>query len=682
MRAMTLSTEQPDAITTLQAAELQWQDDGAPFSARYGDVYFSRSGGLAETRHVFLEANALQQRWRELDALDNPGVFTIAELGFGTGLNFLACWQLWQQTACQRLRLHFISCEKHPLSNDALRKALQQWPELADVSQHLIQQYPPAVPGYHRLLMSRGHPGDAAVTLDLYYGDALTLLGRQSSTHARVDAWFLDGFSPGLNPDLWSEPLMDTLARLSHRGTTLSSYSVTGRVVRYLKALGFNVEKRQGFGHKRHMLFARFEAGQTKTVPPASAIVIGAGLAGATVARALALRGVQVQVLEQFAQPASGASGNRQAVVQLRLNKHADAAWSFHLHSYLYALRYYDALKQAEPGFDWHACGVLTLESAYTFTKDLSVTKDLAGASDGETNEDNNPWQHYPPGVLSAMSAGQIQALTGLAIADSGLWQPAGGWINPGQCVRLCLDQPNITTVCSTRVTALCREGERWQVHTENLLPDGSTSPGSTLSADCVVVANSYQARAFEQTAIYPVLPLRGQVSHLAQTPASQAIRQVICGQRYLAPADADGLHCAGASYVKHTENTDLNPGEHQDNLDKLGVLFTLPGFQRDADMSGRASIRGASQDYLPIAGAVADASQTRAGSDISDLPGLYLSSGHGSHGTVSCPLIAEHLAALICHEASPLPQAQSALISPARFVRRLRKRQNNSHSR
>ncbi|MDP2092230.1 MAG: bifunctional tRNA (5-methylaminomethyl-2-thiouridine)(34)-methyltransferase MnmD/FAD-dependent 5-carboxymethylaminomethyl-2-thiouridine(34) oxidoreductase MnmC, partial [Pseudohongiella sp.] len=104
----------PSESGLLEQADLHWQDDGAPFSARYGDVYFSRNGGLAETHHVFLEGNLLQQRWREQDAREHPGVFTVCELGFGTGLNFLSCWRLWQQTHCKRLRLHYISCEKHP----------------------------------------------------------------------------------------------------------------------------------------------------------------------------------------------------------------------------------------------------------------------------------------------------------------------------------------------------------------------------------------------------------------------------------------------------------------------------------------------------------------------------------------------------------------------------------------
>ncbi|HLT63451.1 MAG TPA: bifunctional tRNA (5-methylaminomethyl-2-thiouridine)(34)-methyltransferase MnmD/FAD-dependent 5-carboxymethylaminomethyl-2-thiouridine(34) oxidoreductase MnmC [Pseudohongiella sp.] len=671
----------PFTDSELTPAELQWQEDGAPFSSRYGDVYFSRSGGLDETHHVFLDANALQQRWLELDAEENPGVFTIGELGFGTGLNFLACWQLWQQTGCKRLRLHFISCEKHPLTHEALVRALQQWPMLKDYSQHLVRHYPPAIAGYHRLLLNT-EAGDCPVTLDLYYGDALEMLQQQSSSMARIDTWFLDGFSPGLNPDLWSEPLLDTIAALSHQGTTLSSYSVTGRVVRYLKSLGFNVEKRQGFGSKRHMLFASFAAGAVKPTAPATAIVIGAGLAGATVARALAVRGVKVQVLEQAEQAAAGASGNRQAVVQLRLNKQVDTAWAFNLHSYLYALRFYSQLKQQKPGFEWHDCGVLTLTSAYTNTRDLSA------AAEDESGAAVSAWQHYPAEVLQAVDKNRIHEITGMDINDAGLWQPSGGWLDPAQCTRLCLDHANISLQCSTRVTALHHDGHVWRVQTEKRLADGSTADGNELSAETVVVATSYQVRELEQTEIYPVTPLRGQVSHIQQTDSSVALKQVICSQRYIAPANSEGLHCAGASYVKNSTNTALSVEEHQENLEKLGELSTLLGVAAQTELAGRAGIRGASQDYLPIAGPVADPiqadaeyggarhlSQTSDAETIRVLPGLFVSTGHGSHGTASCPVLAEHIAAQICHETSPLPLPQAELVNPARFVKRLRRR-------
>ncbi len=679
--------------TALEQADLLWQDDGAPYSRRYNDVYFSRDGGLAETHHVFLEGNQLQQRWRDLDASGLRGIFTVCELGFGTGLNFLSCLRLWQQTACQHLRLHFISCEKHPLSADALRKALAQWPELSVLSEMLLLNYPDHSPGYHRipLLISHDQQSVNTVLLDLYFGDALELLTQQSSAQAKIDAWFLDGFSPAHNPSLWSEDILNTIAGLSQTGSTLSSYSVTGRVVRHLKSLGFGVEKRKGFGPKRHMLFAHMQqpsvtASQAQSITR-TAVVIGAGLAGATVARSLAQRGLHVTVLEQAPEIASGASGNKQAIVQMRLNKQADTHWQFHVHSYLYALRFYAHLDaEASSAANWHRCGVLTLNSAYINTREAADSEVL-----GLT------YAHYPNQLLQAINAQQASKLTGLPLQEDGLWQPGGGWINPKRCATQCLTHPMITVRTGTLVNRLELIDASWSVVGRTLTDqslassDGEAHDAELLRADVVVIANSYASRAFEQTAEIPVSPLRGQVSHLIENSTSAGLRQVICSQRYIAPSNSEGLHCVGASYVKHSVDTSETAHEHEENLKKLGEITAMLGFTDQHPKVGRAAIRGASRDYMPIAGCVParalpddcyggalhSSSHDSAQAVITLLPGLYLNTGHGSHGSVSCPVIAEHLAALICREPSPLPQALVELIEPARFVRRQRRRQN-----
>ena len=677
--------------TALEQADLLWQDDGAPYSRRYNDVYFSRDGGLAETHHVFLEGNQLQQRWRDLDATGLPGVFTIGELGFGTGLNFLSCLRLWQQTACQHLRLHFISCEKHPLSADALRKALAQWPELSVFSEMLLLNYPDHSPGYHRipLLISHEHQCVNTVLLDLYFGDAFELLNQQSSAEARIDAWFLDGFSPAHNPSLWSEDILNTIARLCRTGSTLSSYSVTGRVVRHLKSLGFGVEKRKGFGPKRHMLFAQLQqpsmnASQSES-RARTAVVIGAGLAGATVARSLAQRGWHVTVLEQAPEIASGASGNQQAIVQLRLNKQADSTWQFHVHSYQYALRFYAHLDaESDSTANWHNCGVLTLNSAYTNTRE---------AADSDVLQIR--YAHYPKQLLQAIDAQQASELTGLPLQEDGLWQPGGGWINPKRCATLCLTHPMITVRTDSLVNRLEFNNGVWSVRGTTAACVGVSDDAELIRAEVVVIANSYAARAFEQTAVIPVAPLRGQVSHLHESSISTGLRHVICSQRYVAPANSEGIHCVGASYIKQSVDTTESAHEHNENVKNLGVIAALLGFTDQQPTSGRASIRGASSDYMPIAGCVPDtalpddcyggalhthphnSAEEKALPVIAQLPGLYVSTGHGSHGSVSCPVIAEHLAALICREPSPLPQALVELIDPARFVRRQRRRKN-----
>lgn len=651
--------------TDIQNANITWQDDGAPYSPDYDDVYFSRQGGMAETDHVFLSANALQTRWLAAAQREDPGVFTIAELGFGTGLNFLSCWRLWQQTGCRRLRLHFISCEKHPLTRSALHQALLQWPELADLSQQLLAQYPDHSGGYHRLILRSDNNSAPGVVLDLYYGDAFDLLQLQSSAHARVDAWFLDGFTPAHNPGLWSPDILAAVARLSKPGTTLSSYSVTGRVVRALKELNFAVEKRQGFGNKRQMLFARMaDNSETNHKRPIQhAVVIGAGLAGATVARALAERGVQVTVLEQMSDIAQGASGNSQAVVQMRLNRQADTHWQFHLHSYLYALRYYDDLaKISNNTIDWHNCGVLTLDSAYTNTRHQPDKRSPV----------TDTYAHYPAQLLRRVSANQSEAVTGIRLPEDGYLQPQGGWLNPAATCRFCLDHPLITVRTGVSVAGIRNENRRWQTVDDN--------DQQLTDSDILIVANSYAARTFVQTAAYPVSPLRGQITEVAASSKSSALHMVVCSERYLAPQSRHGQHCIGASYIKGSVDTQLSAAEQQGNLAKSAVVRNALQLEAPDTLRGRASIRGSSGDYMPIAGTVTNPDQaaTRL-TEPAVLPGLFISTGHGSHGTVSCPIVAEHIACLALGEASPLPAPQADCIAPIRFIRRQRRKQQQT---
>ncbi|MEX1198223.1 MAG: bifunctional tRNA (5-methylaminomethyl-2-thiouridine)(34)-methyltransferase MnmD/FAD-dependent 5-carboxymethylaminomethyl-2-thiouridine(34) oxidoreductase MnmC [Pseudohongiellaceae bacterium] len=663
----------PQRIEPLENARIEWED-GAPWSKEYQDIYFSRAGGLDETRHVFIHGNDLSSRWRQQD---RPGrVFVIGELGFGTGLNFLTTWQHWRETGCRHLRLHFISCEKHPLTREALQQALAQWPALGEYSEQLLTQYPDHTPGYHRLLLGNEHDGE--VTLDLYYGDALDTLEQQSNPQVRIDAWFLDGFTPKHNPGLWTDALLEIVARLSAPGTTLSSYSVTGRVVRALKALGFEVEKRKGFAHKRHMLHACLPHGRTDSGTdehnPArtegrEALVIGAGLAGSTVAWSLARRGYRVTVLESRGETAQGASGNPQAVLQCRLNRQPDALWQLNLLAFLHASRFYSVLQAQGHDFDWRPCGVLTLDGAY------ENTRKAPGA---------DTYCHYPPQVLRRVTRGEASDICGLPVTDDGLFLPEGGWLNP---VRLChalLSRPGITVETGERVTALHRDEETdiWCVSTD------AEGGQREWHAPVVVLACSHAVRELDQTADLPVLPLRGQISQLPDNASSRELRTVICGKSYLAPASGENRHCLGASYRKNSTDTSLSEEEHREVLS--GVTPFLPTLRKTEEARpARASVRGSSADFVPLAGQVPDPGAWRSiygGAQHPGrksqplhshyLPGLYVSAGHGSHGMAGCPLSAEHIAALVSGEPSPLPTQCAQLIDPWRFMARRARRQ------
>ena len=220
---------------------IEWRE-GQPYASEFQDVYFSTDNGLEESRFVFLTQNNLATRFSALNAES----FTIAETGFGTGLNFLSAWQLWSELAPANSQLHFISIEKYPLSIADLSKALAHWPTLHDYSQPLQAQYTQLPTGKHPLSFANGK-----VLLSLLIGDISEILPQLNT---QVDAWFLDGFSPAKNPDMWSSALFLRMAKLAHAQTTFATFTSAGDVRRGLQAAGFQVQKLAGFGKKREML--------------------------------------------------------------------------------------------------------------------------------------------------------------------------------------------------------------------------------------------------------------------------------------------------------------------------------------------------------------------------------------------------------------------------------------------
>ncbi|UUW71849.1 bifunctional tRNA (5-methylaminomethyl-2-thiouridine)(34)-methyltransferase MnmD/FAD-dependent 5-carboxymethylaminomethyl-2-thiouridine(34) oxidoreductase MnmC [Pseudomonas oryzihabitans] len=641
-------------MTDFQHAQLDWDASGQPLSRAYGDVYFSRASGLEETRYVFLQQNRLGERFAALTAGE---VFAIGETGFGTGLNFLCAWQLFEAVAPKDARLHFVSVERFPLTAADLAQALTLWPELAAYSAALQRQYQAIHPGFQRLVL-----GDGRITLTLLIGDVLE---RLPELDARCDAWFLDGFAPAKNPEMWTPALFAELARLSHAGTTLATFTCAGFVRRGLNEAGFAMAKVPGFGHKREMLAGVLERPNTLSqVPwyarpprpqgPRTALVIGAGLAGCATAASLARRGWQVRVVERHGAPAQEASGNPQGVLYLKLSAHDTPLSRLILDGFGLTLRELQALP---PGTAWSPCGVLQL--ALT-AKDAQRQAPLAA--------------HFPTGLLQPLDREAASNRAGIDLTAGGLFFPEGGWVHPPALCQHWLAHPNIELVTHTEVTALQQTEHGWQVSTR----------GATLEATVVVVASAAQART-----LLPDLPLkaiRGQLSALPETPASQPLTTVVCGEGYLAPA-RDGQHCLGASFVFDRDDTEPSQAEHQSNLQLLAELSPelAADYQAEA-LDGRVAFRCTSPDYLPLVGPVVDQDRfaqhyQALAYDARQVPeqaapwrtGLYVNLAHGSRGLVTTPLAAELLAAWLEDEPLPVARRVADACHPSRFpLRRL----------
>ncbi len=211
-------------------------------SDHYDDVYFSAQDGLQETRYVFLDGNDLKARFTDMSEGD---LFTIAETGFGTGLNFFAVWQLFDNCAPTDAKLRFISVEKFPLSKDIITESLSHWSD--DIGLQLNSM----MTSYPNDLKEDFNFDDGRVDLCVMIGDAEQ---RYSDSDFQADAWFLDGFKPSSNPDMWSDDLLAQVARLTHKGGSFATFTSAGFVRRGLQAAGFDVKKHKGFGRKREML--------------------------------------------------------------------------------------------------------------------------------------------------------------------------------------------------------------------------------------------------------------------------------------------------------------------------------------------------------------------------------------------------------------------------------------------
>ncbi len=314
--------------------DLDWPDEpGAPTARAHGDVYFS-GDGLSEKRAVFLGGCGLPEGWAGRDR------FTIGELGFGTGLNLLAAWDLWRRhRPSANARLDYLSFEGALMPKKAAARIHAAWPELAKLSRQLLAQWPDRARGVQRIHLADG------VTLTLVVDDIAAALPQ---ARAKIDAWFLDGFAPAKNPDMWSAEAMAHVARLSAPGARAATYTVAGDVRRNLDAAGFTVAKVPGHGRKKERLEARLMlAGNASPAPPRRIAIVGAGIAGACATAAFLRRGCDVTVYDKATAIGAGASGNPLALVMPRLDAADGPTARALLEAWLYARRFYPALGPA-----------------------------------------------------------------------------------------------------------------------------------------------------------------------------------------------------------------------------------------------------------------------------------------------------------------------------------------------
>ncbi|MFZ0023854.1 FAD-dependent 5-carboxymethylaminomethyl-2-thiouridine(34) oxidoreductase MnmC [Acinetobacter sp.] len=618
----------------IQTADLDWQlVDGidVPVSKQFGDVYFSKDNGLLETRHVFLSGNDLTTRLADLKPFE---YFCVGETGFGTGLNILALWQLWQQVRPDNhSHLHAISVEKFPLSKADLIRALNAWSELKPLADQLISQYPMPIAGCHRLSFP-----EERFSLDLWLGDAHDIFPVIEKT-APVNAWFLDGFAPSCNPDMWEENVLNNIVRLSEIGTTFASFSVAGVLKRGLKNHGISISRPRGFQHKREMLKAIWnpaeetessliqEITQKKTeqdtetnIRPRQIAVIGAGIAGLSTAWAFAQRGHQVTLYDQSA-PLSGGSGNPLALLNPKLCPVEQSAEHLMTLAWQHALNHYQKFKAFRP--------IQVNQLA------LKNPEQLLGLAD-----------EYPENILAVQDTEDQEIQT----AFPSLKLLEAGAVSPHQLRDEILQNVNI------------RYKQAKISHIEAATKHQLFSDEQDLGEfDHVIVCTARETQQF--FADYPALkPIRGQVSWVNNQaqPLSQNTAYSYGG--YCMQLDAEHL-ILGASFYPGRDDEEVLAEDHVHNYELIHSVF--PEYARSLPSTetwkGRASVRAQSQDYFPLLG------KMKADQEIYSFAGL------GSKGFLFAPLCSEILAAQILAEACPVPSCVVKKLSVKRFQKKVK---------
>ncbi|MCD6706717.1 MAG: bifunctional tRNA (5-methylaminomethyl-2-thiouridine)(34)-methyltransferase MnmD/FAD-dependent 5-carboxymethylaminomethyl-2-thiouridine(34) oxidoreductase MnmC [Thiobacillus sp.] len=597
-------------------ARLEFKD-GVPYSATYGDIYHSADGGAGQARHVFLHGCDLPHRWAGRDS------FVVLETGFGAGLNFLATWAAWRDDPQRPARLHFLSVEKHPFCADDLARLHALWPEFSALSDKLLANWPTLTPGFHRIALDGGR-----VQLTLMLGDAHDCLPQ---VQAGVDAFYLDGFAPDRNADLWQPRLFDALAKLARPGALAATYTVAAPVRQGLTQAGFVCEKRAGFGRKRHCLHAHF-AGRSNGIGaavPRHVAVIGAGVAGAAVAHALAARGLSVTVFERADAPAQAASGNPVAVFRPLISRDDSLSSRLTRAAFLHDLRTWAALD----GIEWSRCGVLHLAK----DADAAMKQQQALAATA------------PPAEYARWAEpGEARELANWPVAAPGTFYPAAGWVVPAGLCRAWLDHPAIQLKTGSAVACVRAVASGWRA----LGDDGAV----LAEADAVVLANARDALNLVPDRPWPLSTVRGQITQLPPG-CLPAIRRVIAREGYVAPGG--GRLLVGATY-EHDDD-DIAPRTASDlaNLARLEAILPEAGERLAAgEVKGRASLRATLPDRLPIVGAV------------SGQPGLFVAAGYASRGVVWAGLLGEALADLLTQQPLPLEAELMRAIGPERFTR------------
>lgn len=631
-------------IKISSSTNLIFKNDNSTYSNNYQDIYFQPNIGLEEKEHVFIAGNNLPNNWQNKDN------FTIAETGFGTGLNFLATMRLWANTRKEKQQLHYVSCELHPLNKQQLQQALLCFPELDEFTQQLIASYPQHLfYGFHRI-----HFAELNLTLTLIIGDCVDAF---EQLQANVDAWYLDGFAPSKNSQMWSQPLFHAIANLSHQGATLATYTVAGKIRQGLSEVGFEINKVKGFGQKREMLTAKLVkekllttkqlekqpwAQTFKATKQLSFTILGAGIAGLTIAQKLHKQGKNVTLIDRQKQPCLETSGNPQAMIMPAFTLNDSIEARFYLSAFLYAIKHY-------PINYYHQVGVHEL--AFTDKQRAWQDKLLCNFD-------------LPNALVRKYQAGMLFS--------------SAGWLDTQGYAQSVFKM--INNYLQVEITKITSHNNQWHLYTENNLAH---------TTDVLILANGINLKKLFPDYQLPIVPKHGEISYFNSIDSDPQISDcphIQLNNGYITPS-WKGQQAIGASFDPLPNGEWYKkPQTTQDHWEKNKELWiNTPYFDLLNNITSnkaRAGIRVTTPDHLPICGAIIN--QNQFAKDYHDIchgkhwkqyplpqpmENLYLLTGLGSRGFTSAPLLAEFLCNQILGHPQVLNKQLQNAINPNRFL-------------
>ncbi len=680
-----MSSAQLKKFASVKPAEIEWRN-GLPFSTEFDDVYFSIHGAVEESQHVFINGNNLIDDWKN----KSQNIYRIAELGFGSGLNFFNTVQHWlahQATSKINVEqtqqdLHYIAIEKRPFSLKDFKQSCLIWPEFSDITEQLITNYPSQTYGRHQIYFKKWN-----IILTLLFmpvEDALEDLVQESAyqqNKTKIDHWFLDGFAPTKNNSMWGPKTARQIAKLSRIGTRLATYSVAASVKSPLVQAGFKITKKKGFAKKREMLTAVYESpieGQTtakfinikhqspwfniqtknsnETNTEERIAIIGGGLAGCTTAYLLTQKGFKCDLFETRSGIAQAASGAAAGIFHPQLTSDMNINSQFNWLAYMSLLRFLSSLDEKESNRILLSLGVERFLESEKTAKKLYQLSNVLGLDHWIRRKTNQPTN------------------------NRSVFFPHSAVIDIAEYCNLLISkisEEQIEIKTNTQITDIRNDDQRWCLST----------PKQTYRYQQIIFTGGAKSQLLDPLNITATNTTRGQTCYFQSETMAKKIKNTLCEQVYVVPRKDNCFHL-GTTFDSFQDDQ-LNLCSQNELLIRTADFLKTLNYPtlsleeiESVPLNGTVGYRLHSGDRLPIVGAGIDhlkltkqfkhLGQSRIlSSNIShyNRPGLWINTAYGSHGLLYSLLASQHLVALITNDISPINQQISNALHPARFI-------------